>query len=78
MKFSLENVIERYTFPCGTELYCTIKLIHKIKCKQLIYFQGKRSCYAYFKNILTCRAVFRFCKVFLLRAVTGPSSCRKN
>jgi len=50
MEFSLENATERYKFPCGTEFYFTIKLINKIKRKQFIYFQGKCSCYAYFKN----------------------------
>ena len=49
-----------------------------MKRKQFIYLQGKCSFYAYFKNLLTCCGVFSSCKVFLLRAVEGPSSCRNN
>jgi hypothetical protein len=41
-------------------------------------FHCKYSYYGYYKKLLKCRAVVRSCKNYLLRAVAGPRSCKKE
>jgi hypothetical protein len=64
-------------FLCWIEFYCTIRLINNIKSTQFFNCHCKYY-YAYYKQLLQYHAVVRSCKNFLLRAVAGKHSRKKE